>query len=96
MLGATLPHRASRKQEGEPGESIAALSSPQIHPLHPHGDRRLWEGEGRLSLPSQSPATAPLAGLSLPLSCKDRAAAPVQDTDGAWTSASKGWPWSRS
>lgn len=67
---------ASRKQEEELGKQHCPLS-PQLCPLGPHREAR--EGEGRLALPTQSTAKAPFAGLSLPLSPKDREAAPVQD-----------------
>lgn len=60
-------------------ESIAALSSPQVCPLDPHGDREAWEGEGRLALPTQSVAKpSPFWALSIPVP-QGRGASPVQD-----------------
>lgn len=87
--------QASRKRESV-GKHCCPLFS-MLCPWVNVGRGKLLEGLGRLALPSQSPAKAPLARVSLPLSHKDREAAPVQDTDGAWTQASKeGWLWSKS
>lgn len=100
-LGELLP-LVSRKQERErerAWENIA-LPSPWLCPLGLHGDREALRrgtemGPGPASLQLKMPPH--LAELSLPQSHKDRTAAPVQDTDGAWTPASnEGWPWSRS
>lgn len=87
-------------QQEAGGRSGGKHRCPHFSPALPSfsiwGQDAPGRGQETPCLASPQPRS-PLAGLAVPLCREDREATSVQDTDGAWTPASKeDWPWSRS